>query len=232
DLFNEADNEERDAAREPSCAARRAKRFEIRFNGAEAHDRTRYELGEQRHVRGELEEAASGRDVAAIAVDDIADGVERVERDADWQDDVRVRERDLLAEELQRRVKGVEPEIRVLEEAKQREVGRDRNDQTELAMPLVGPAQEAQSSEIAHERGEEHQQREPRIPVSVEHVAGDGEPDVACARGAQPPEAEIRDWEECEEENDAVEEHATGGGIGALESAAARFGVQVGVRAP
>src|SRR6185437_2186385 len=125
-------------------------------------------------------------------------------------DDVQVRQRDLLAEELQRGVKRVEPEVRVLEKAEQREVGRDGDDQTELAVAGVGPAQEAQPREVAHQRGEEHEQCEPRIPVSVEHVAGNGEPDVARARAAQSPESEIRDGEEREEKDYAVEEHATG----------------------
>src|SRR5690348_4572147 len=59
--------------------------LELRHHVPGALDRTRDELRKERDVEGVVEQVANGRYLTAIHVDDIANRLERVERNSDGQ---------------------------------------------------------------------------------------------------------------------------------------------------
>ncbi len=140
------------------------------------------------HVRAELEQLPRRLDDAAVAVDDVGDRVEGVERDTDGQHDVEHREVRFDAEGVRRIGRHTREESGVLEEAQQQQVHGDRHDQDDLAGVRRLVLQEREACEVTDERRERHQQAEARIPVAVEDVAGQREPDVPLVRVAQAPE--------------------------------------------
>ncbi len=47
-----------------------------------------------------------------------------------------------------------------------------------LSRRVIDPSQKPKSGRVAHDRRKEHQEAEPRVPVPVEDVAGDRQPDI------------------------------------------------------
>src|SRR6476660_3091635 len=82
DLLDETDDEESHAAREPMPPIGLTDGLEILLDLAEAHDRPGDQLREEGNVRRELEEPTRRADHASVAVDDVADRVERIERNS------------------------------------------------------------------------------------------------------------------------------------------------------
>ena len=91
---------------------------------AVADDRSGDQLRKQQQVQRRVHRALLRRRVAAVDVDDVGDGVEREERDADRQQHARHVER-LDAEDAEQRVDVVGEEVGVLEDAEHGEVDGD-----------------------------------------------------------------------------------------------------------
>src|SRR4029077_16163473 len=122
DLLNKANDEEAHAAREPAPPVGFSDRLQVLLDLTEANDWAGDQLRKERDVRGELEEAPRRPNHSPIAVDDVADRVECVERDPDREDDVVVRHGHIPADESEQCVARLQREVRVLEEAEQREI--------------------------------------------------------------------------------------------------------------
>ena len=132
-----------------------------------AHDRPGDELREHRHVAAEGDRVALRRAVAAVDVDGVGHGLERVEGDAHRQRHARHRDG-----ERERRVERGDDQPRILEEAEQREVDRDRRN--EQRPPHARPAVKLfhqQAVAVVHDRGKEHQHDVDRLAPGVEDQA-------------------------------------------------------------
>jgi len=182
--------------------------LEILLDLAKPDDRAGHQLGEERHVGRELEEVPGRPDHAPVAVHDVGDRVERVERNSDREHDVPGGDLHAGAERLAHPAHRIHHEAPVLEEPQEREIDRDRDDQAELPMAGVRPAEKAEARGVAHQRGGGHEEAEPGVPVAVEDVAGHREPDVPGLGRSKQPEDRVRDREEYAEEDEAVEQHA------------------------
>jgi hypothetical protein len=143
--------------------------------------------------------------VPAVRVDDVGDGVERVERNADRQDHVEHRQLGAPAEEIDEIIDRSCEESGVFEEAKQQQIDGDRRDHQQLALARVSRGEKSATCRITHECGEHHQQTETRIPITVENVTGDREPYVTLPCASQAPVDDIRHRQEGKEEDEAVE---------------------------
>ncbi len=130
DLLEEAGRDQVEGAARVD-PARVARRVELRDQLAGAHDRPGHEVREEREVDGELLERRR-HEVAAVGVDDVADRHERVEGDADRQDDRVQRERQVEADDRRHALRRVDEEVVVLEVARARR-GRRRAPATSSA---------------------------------------------------------------------------------------------------
>src|SRR5262249_12776996 len=83
----------RDAEAEPTGSVGAAESLQVFFDLAKADNRAGDQLREERYVGRELEEVAGGPDNAAITVDDVGNGVERIKRDTHRQHHVPRRRR-------------------------------------------------------------------------------------------------------------------------------------------
>ena len=181
--------------------ADRVKRFR------ESHDRSSDQLGEQRHVTGELEEVLCRRNMAPVGVDNVRDRVKRVERDSNRQDDIQVWRLKVHAKGVKNGMRGLNAEVGVFEERQKRQIDYDRHDETELASDRIRPTKEPKSGAEAHQRREGHEEAEPGIPIAVEHVAGGRQPHIPRRPILQRPEYAVDDGQERENEDEAVEQH-------------------------
>ena len=100
-LLDETDDEEGHAALQPAMAIVRSDCLEVLLDLSKPNDRSGDELREQRHVRRELEEIPRRTNHAPVAVHDVRDRVERVERNADRQNDVEVRDGDVHTSDVE-----------------------------------------------------------------------------------------------------------------------------------
>ena len=144
--------DERDGERQLLDAGRR-RPLDLRQQVASPADRTDQQLGKERHEHREVDQALRLRTRLAVHFDQVGDGLERVERDADRQDDLRDRQVGAEPHGEERIVQGLGEEAGVLEPRQRNEVGR-------------------------HPEGKPPAPRKPRPPVddTGDHVvAGDGE---------------------------------------------------------
>src|SRR6201987_5765191 len=65
---------------------------DLRYDEARSHDRPGDQLWEEADVQGDVDEGRLGLDLATIHVDDVADGVNRVEADADRENNSHYRQ--------------------------------------------------------------------------------------------------------------------------------------------
>src|SRR6185503_4304181 len=130
---------------EPGLEGRRAPDallLELRNHVPGALDRTRDELRKKRHVERVIEQVANGRQLAAIHVDDVADGLERVERDADWQYDVEHRPAGVDPEVPQQLRELGHEETEVLERREKQQIRGDADQEHEPLAPPIGGARD------------------------------------------------------------------------------------------
>ncbi|MND40616.1 hypothetical protein D3C80_313580 [compost metagenome] len=166
----------------------------------EAQHRAGDQVREDRHEGGEVHQVAGGRGVAAIDVDDVADGLEDVEGDPDRQQDVREHER-LHAEGGDDGVEAVDAEVGVLEVAEDAEVHRHAEEQPFLRRFRAHSGRAYAQADPVVEYGDHGEQRqEVDAPPGVEDVAGDQQQQVAIACPDQVVQAE-EDRQEQEQEH-------------------------------
>jgi hypothetical protein len=157
------------------------------------------------HEQRELDQVRGRRDLAAIHVDDVADRHERVERDADRQNDV---DRDRIEPPPERGKHRREPareEVEVLEEPQHAEVEHEARDERHPSPPHVAGAAEVAPDRVVHDRRAEEQAEIPPVPRRVEVVAREQQEDVLGAMRQQP--VERVDDEKEPDEMQRVEDH-------------------------
>src|SRR5664279_113591 len=86
-LLEQAEHEQRQAPRQ-HARGRATRHFALRKELRGAQDRSSDERREERHVEREVEEAVARLGATEIDVERVGQRVERVERDADRQDDI------------------------------------------------------------------------------------------------------------------------------------------------
>ena len=198
----------RKAARPTSTRRGSRGRVELREELARAHDRARDEVREEREVDGELAER-DRPEVAAVDVDDVAEGLEREERDADRQRHLEHRVGDVAGRRppsrvLQRR----DEEVVVLEEAEDAEVAGHRDDEQRLAPRRVAGAVDGDAEHLVAERRRGQQEAEAPVPPAVEDVAGDQDEGTPARRVLHEQPAQRQHHEEEDRERDGREQHA------------------------
>ncbi|MNP24102.1 hypothetical protein D3C76_1168450 [compost metagenome] len=147
-------------------------------------------MREDRHERGEVDQVAGGRGVAAVDVDDVADRLEDIEGDADRQQDVADHE-GLHTDRGDQRIEAVDAEIGVLEVAEDGQVQRHAEQQ-----PVPGgQGAHARGADLEADpvvpqghHGEQGEEVDP--PPGIEQIAGDQQQQVAIACPAQVVQAE------------------------------------------
>ena len=180
---------------------------ELRAQDPVADDRPCDQVREEGDEERVAQRVALGRQVAAVHVDRVRDSLERVEADADRQDDP-VEERVQAGEALRRDHSDEARQVpaderRVLERAEQ---GEQRGDREREHGPAA-VALEHTAADVPDRRRGGHQEREPPLRIRVEDVARNDDQDEP---GAMAWHHEVRDddhREEDEEEGEAVEQH-------------------------
>ena len=135
------------------------------------HDGPGDQLGEQRHIRAEVDDVPLGRHQSPVHVDGVAHGLEGVEGDADGQQQPQRRYR-----RAQQPVDVVDGEIRVLEEPQNGQISHHRQDQHALGalfpLPPAEPA-DGQTVAVVEHGGEQHDQDilwlTPAVKQQAEH---------------------------------------------------------------
>lgn len=173
DLLAHAEHEERDPAGKffQSVGAG----LQLVGNLLKADDRSGDQLREHRDVAGVVNEIANHLGVAAVHVDHITHRLKSVETDPEGQNDTE-ETRELGRRNAHRRhecIVVLDPEIKILEKAEDREVADDRNGHEGFFLrrepfhqPPVG---------IVDRRVEEHQKAEIRVRPPVEKIAEERE---------------------------------------------------------
>jgi hypothetical protein len=131
--------------------------------------------------------------------------LERIERNADGQNDVEHGGRRRIAKLIGHRAKRVDEKVEVFEEAQQPHVEGDADEQQRLpGTRLLGMAN-PQPDAVVNDRREGNQAQETPIPPSVEDVAGDQAKDQ-LSPPAQDKEQRQDDRQE-DEECQTVKDH-------------------------
>ena len=207
DLLEQAPEDE-EGAMGDAVVADRAGLLDLGQEVGGAFDGAGDELGEESDVEGEILPAARGRQHAAVDVDDVAHGLERVERDAHGQDDAQQRQRGVEPQRFQQDGQAVREEVEILEEAEDAEVEDGAGGDPALAGAERGGAGEGLPDPVIRGRRERQQEQEAPIPGAVEQIAG-GEQQAVLAAVRQ-KQVEQEDGREEDEECQAVEQHGTG----------------------
>ena len=183
DLLEEAGGDQPGAGRQV-LAPDRARRRELRHQRRRPQDRARHEVREVGDEERVVDEAADRRHVAAVHVDDVGHRHERVERDAERQDDGEDRIADVEADGRQRPRRRVDEEAGVLEEAEHGEQEAERGPQDaqrrRARRPHGRPAERG-GGPVADQRRRRQQPGEAPVPDRVEVVAGREQPQVLGA---------------------------------------------------
>ena len=158
-------------------------------------DRSHDELGEHGQIDGQLQKVLLRRRGAAIDVDEIAHGVEGVERNAE-------RER-----QLRQRQEGAKEEVRIFEGDQQRKMENKAEDQNELFSPGRRIGLHGAAKPIRHENGEGQQRYAAQIAPGIEEQTSGQQNGVFPARGNEPVD-EKEQWKKIKQETDAAECHA------------------------
>ena len=230
DLLRHAHRDQEERVPDP-LAGQPRRPVDLRQELGRAHDRAGDELREEGDVEAEADEAAARLEPPAVDVDRVAERLERVEADADGQQDVEDGRIELHPEQREDVPRRGAEEVEVLEDAEEAEVAAEADQQPSLLARLRLRAGDLEAGREVEERGEEDQPDVGRVPRHVEGAAGEeeeeqprpraahGEPAVSLPGGslladlvalaAQPPrgpEAAQRQREE-DEVVEAVEEH-------------------------
>ena len=132
-LLGEAHDEEEEAGADERPAEALLRALELGADVAVADDRAGEDVREERDPGQVVDHALRRLDRAAVHVHRIRDAGERVERDADRQEELHGRERLARAQQPQDAVELVDEEAAVLEVAEEGEVQGDRRRQDQLA---------------------------------------------------------------------------------------------------
>ena len=166
-----------------------------------AQDRPGDELREEGDEGGEVDELRVGARVPAPDVDEVAERLEDVERDADGQDQppVDAQGRHVGAEQ---RGEAVHEEVEVLEDAQDAQAARHADPEPDLAARVVAMGIDLLSDQVGEGGGQEQQAEEVDPPPCVEQV-GPGQDRVG-------PEAVRRQVVGRQEERQEQEEEGLG----------------------
>ncbi len=102
------------------------------------NDRPGHKLGEEHHEQREAGERRLGRQASAPHVDRVAEGLKRVEADADRQQQPQVRHHDFEADQARRIGEDTEEEVGVLEITEEPKVGAEAQQQPSVATAPSG----------------------------------------------------------------------------------------------
>ena len=182
-------------------APRIARDVELRNQLPGPDDRPGHEVREEGEVHRELLERRR-HEVAAVGVDDVADRHERVEGDADREDDRAQRDREVEPDDRRHVLRRADEEVVVLEVREHAEVADQGHGQERLALRLRRGAVDADCEELVPERAAGEQEDEPPVPPAVEDVAGDDD--------ERPPAVHLRHCEPREREDDQEEDRKRG----------------------
>ncbi|MNN04957.1 hypothetical protein D3C81_1176980 [compost metagenome] len=164
------------------------------------------QVREDRHERREVDQVAGRRGVATVDVDDVADGLEDVERDPDRQQHVGQDER-LQAHRRHHCVDAVDAEVGVLEVAEDAQVdGHAEQQPTLRRFGSHARGADFQADPVVPQRDRCEQCEEVHTPPGVEHVAGDQQQQIAIALPAQVVQAE-KDRQEQKQEHVGRKNH-------------------------
>ena len=176
--------------------------FELIGDVAVADDRSGDELREEQQIERGMHRALLRRGVAPVDVDDVGNGVERIERDADRQQHVRKRQR-LRAERGGHGVDVVGKEVRVLEDAQHHQVHRDRHAEHAPRVPRGARAVDGNGHPVVEGDRGEHQPGERSAAFRVEDDAGDEQQPVGVGG--------VRTTQEIQPEQDRKKEEEKSG---------------------
>ncbi len=169
DLLGKAEDEQGDSGGKLLPGVRAAD--ELIGHRVVADDRPGNELGKERNVASEIDERPDGRGRAAIDVDGVAEGMERVERDPDRQGDRKHRTVP-APNQASTWFRLLFEEQEILEEPERAQAHDDGARHDPEAEPRADPWQADQpSADIVHNGDPQHQEDEPGIPPTVEDVA-------------------------------------------------------------
>ena len=144
---------------------------QLRDELRDADDRSGDQVREEGQVDREVERGDRLL-LTAVDVDDVGDGAEQEERDADRERDLDEQGRGRQPERAQQRDERVDEESVVLEEAEQREVEGDPDDHPGASCPVAARTVHARREHVVADRAGEQQEHEPPVPPAVEQVRG------------------------------------------------------------
>ena len=141
-----------------------------------------HQLGKEGDEESVVAQMPLRLDAAAIDVDDIAEGLEGVKRDAHRQNEIQKPVLHRKAEQPQQPRDGSGEEVEVFIKKQNAQTGGERNDETGLFQPLVLPADHEPPRRVGHQRGEGDEEDQVGIPAHVEVIAGrqQHDPPVFC----------------------------------------------------
>src|SRR4029077_3884135 len=129
-------------------------------------------------ITGKLPKIARRSNDAAVGVEHVADGVKRVERNAHGKNNMQrgrvnghVKPRGELG-------KAGDREIEVLEQAEQKKIDGDGNDQEQFLTSRIGGAEHAEACKVADRGRKGHERAEFIVPRAVKNIARGGKPNV------------------------------------------------------
>ena len=229
DLLGEPEPEPVDARREG--IERLLSLDELVADLVEANDRPGDQLREERDVEGEIKRRHKVAGRAAVDVDEIAQRVEREERDADGQEDIGPGHR-REARPREARVPRRDTQVRVLEPAQERDVDDDAECQQALrggGFAPVDPALQLRPDHVVRRDGGQQGQDEGARTPGIEAEAREHQQSVAHpTRGKVIGREDGR--EEEEDEGDRGEDHLMHT-IGSAQASVQRLPTEA-VRAP
>ena len=167
-----------------------------------ADDRSGDQLRKHRDVDRDFEQAAVRLHLAAIHIDEIRDRMEGEERNAERQRDARQRE-SVAAE---RGIERADREVGVLEDAEQREIGRDAGRNCEPPPLSLRRADQQREAVIEHDL-EGQQQHEARLAPGVEQQRRREQDDVLRRDAGRQAIEQKEQRQEVEQEGDRRKQH-------------------------
>src|SRR4029453_18122836 len=140
-------------------------------------DQMRKETDEERIV----DERAGRLEAPKVHVDDVGQGLERVERNPRGEEDPKGRMRNLDSDCVHQTGERVDEEIEVLEDSEESEIERHREGQRGLAFEGVLRAIDDMGAVVVDDARQENQPAKAPVTPRVEKVAGKEEEDVLRA---------------------------------------------------
>src|SRR5271166_432528 len=171
------------------------------------HNRACDQMREEHKKQHVVEKVAFGRDAPSIDIDDVADGLERVEGDSEGEDDLEKRRVARDTEGSDHWPDEPQQEVRVLEESEKTETHaqaqHEKRSPQALALRPLDPARDPKVEKCCEDEKED----QPRVPACVEIDACEKECPQAKPLALERP-VEHKGHREELEKLDAVEEHA------------------------